>query len=69
MTSEVQSKSPSWLPIVILCSLFFIFGFVTWLNGTLIQYFTARTQDQTVVIFLLKRRVAAYNICSTDIHE
>ncbi|HYV90207.1 MAG TPA: sugar MFS transporter [Chitinophagales bacterium] len=38
MTTEIQSKSPSWLPIVILGALFFIFGFVTWLNGTLIQY-------------------------------
>jgi glucose/galactose transporter len=38
MTSEVQGKSPGWLPIVILGALFFIFGFVTWLNGTLIQY-------------------------------
>ena len=32
-----QSKS-NFLPIVILGVLFFIFGFVTWLNGTLIPY-------------------------------
>src|SRR5438477_2393955 len=31
-------KKSSWLPILILGSLFFIFGFVTWLNGTLIPY-------------------------------
>lgn len=38
MTTDVQGKSPGWLPIVILGALFFIFGFVTWLNGTLIPY-------------------------------
>lgn len=32
-----QSKS-SILPIIIIGALFFIFGFVTWLNGTLIPY-------------------------------
>ncbi|MDX1908708.1 MAG: sugar MFS transporter [Bacteroidia bacterium] len=29
---------PNYLPIIILGALFFIFGFVTWLNGTLIPY-------------------------------
>lgn len=35
MTSQ---KKSNLVPIVILGILFFIFGFVTWLNGTLIQY-------------------------------
>jgi len=34
---EAQKKS-NLTPIIILGILFFIFGFVTWLNGTLIQY-------------------------------
>ena len=33
-----NSAGPSLLPTIILGALFFIFGFVTWLNGTLIQY-------------------------------
>lgn len=33
-----QSKHTSVVPIIILGALFFIFGFVTWLNGTLIPY-------------------------------
>ncbi|HLO57661.1 MAG TPA: sugar MFS transporter [Bacteroidales bacterium] len=32
-----NSKS-YWLPMLIIGALFFIFGFVTWLNGTLIQF-------------------------------
>ena len=31
-------KNYSIVPIIILGAFFFIFGFVTWLNGTLIQY-------------------------------
>ncbi len=38
-TLPMTSKKPGGLPpIVILGALFFIFGFVTWLNGTLIPY-------------------------------
>src|SRR3990172_7586728 len=33
-----QSTRLNLVPIFILGALFFIFGFVTWLNGTLIQY-------------------------------
>lgn len=36
MTQNSKSKTG---PIIILGILFFIFGFITWLNGTLIQYF------------------------------
>jgi len=35
-----QTKSNGYLiPIIIIGALFFIFGFVTWLNGILIPYF------------------------------
>lgn len=34
----LQTKQASIVPIIILGALFFIFGFVTWLNGTLIPY-------------------------------
>lgn len=39
-TSSTSSKkgNPYLLPMVIISSLFFIFGFVTWLNGILIPY-------------------------------
>ena len=33
-----QSKQSTLVPTIIIGALFFIFGFVTWLNGTLIQY-------------------------------
>src|SRR5205814_9414203 len=33
-----QSSKSGIVPVLILGALFFIFGFVTWLNGTLIQY-------------------------------
>lgn len=35
----MNSSKSNFIPILIIGSLFFIFGFVTWLNGTLIQYF------------------------------
>ncbi len=37
MTSQKQNKS-SFLPILIIAGLFFIFGFVTWINGSLIPF-------------------------------
>lgn len=33
-----QQRNSNLLPIIIIGALFFIFGFVTWLNGTLIPY-------------------------------
>lgn len=36
--SEVRKRGNYLLPMVIISSLFFIFGFVTWLNGILIPY-------------------------------
>lgn len=35
--TQGQTKGPK--PLVIICGLFFIFGFVTWANGTLIPFF------------------------------
>jgi glucose/galactose transporter len=35
---QQTSTRTNFLPVLILGALFFIFGFVTWLNGTLIQY-------------------------------
>ena len=34
-----QTKKPTFIPMLIIGALFFIFGFITWLNGTLIPYF------------------------------
>ena len=34
-----KSQNTTLIPMVILTSLFFIFGFVTWLNGPLIPFF------------------------------
>jgi MFS transporter, FHS family, L-fucose permease len=36
--APVTEKSPTLLPMAILGTLFFIFGFVTWLNGSLIPF-------------------------------
>lgn len=30
---------PSWIPVVIIAAMFFVFGFVTWINSMLIPYF------------------------------
>lgn len=35
--NQSQNKGPK--PLVVICALFFIFGFVTWANGTLIPFF------------------------------
>lgn len=39
MNSENNLKNGYMLPMIIIGALFFIFGFVTWLNGILIAYF------------------------------
>jgi FHS family L-fucose permease-like MFS transporter len=39
-----QNSRSTLVPIIILGSFFFIFGFVTWLNGTLIPYFKISCQ-------------------------
>ena len=37
-TQETSSKSITFIPILIIAGLFFIFGFVTWINGALIPF-------------------------------
>ncbi|WP_316805387.1 sugar MFS transporter [Pedobacter nototheniae] len=39
LTQNTQNPSRGPKPLVIICILFFIFGFVTWANGTLIPFF------------------------------
>jgi len=37
--TAISSEKPSYLrQLIIICALFFVFGFVTWLNGTLIPF-------------------------------
>ena len=36
--TTIQTNKTAFLPMVICCALFFIFGFVTWANGTLIPF-------------------------------
>lgn len=38
MTSHPNQNKTALLPMIICCALFFIFGFVTWANGTLIPF-------------------------------
>lgn len=47
MKPDTTKKSSSFLPMLIIGALFFIFGFVTWLNGTLIPYFKISCQLTT----------------------
>jgi MFS transporter, FHS family, L-fucose permease len=37
-TQEISSKNKTFIPILIIAGLFFIFGFVTWINGALIPF-------------------------------
>lgn len=37
-TSDHQENNSILIPMLIICALFFIFGFVTWLNGSLIPF-------------------------------
>ena len=39
LTAAAERKQNYVIPMVIICALFFIFGFVTWANGTLIPFF------------------------------
>ena len=38
-TASAIKKQNYLIPMVFICALFFIFGFVTWANGTLIPFF------------------------------
>nr|WP_294947021.1 sugar MFS transporter [uncultured Mucilaginibacter sp.] len=44
---DVQTKKTALNPIVIIGALFFVFGFVTWLNGTLIPFLQLACQLST----------------------
>ena len=46
-----QSNRSGILPVLILGAFFFIFGFVTWLNGVLIPYFKIACELQTGEVF------------------
>jgi len=37
-TQEISSKNKTFIPILIIAGLFFVFGFVTWINGALIPF-------------------------------
>lgn len=39
LTTSVPARKSSWVPLTAICALFFIFGFITWANGTLIPFF------------------------------
>jgi len=53
MNQAPTAKKNAVAPIVILGSLFFIFGFVTWLNGTLIPYLKIACELKTSLQSLL----------------
>jgi len=38
-STPLEKRNSTWMPMIILTLLFFIFGFVTWLNGPLIPFF------------------------------
>ena len=38
-STPLEKRNSTLIPMIILTSLFFIFGFVTWLNGPLIPFF------------------------------
>ena len=52
-TASVSGKSDTLLPMLIVGALFFIFGFVTWLNGPLIQFVELAFTLNTVNAFLV----------------
>ncbi|WP_440882006.1 sugar MFS transporter [Tenacibaculum sp. C7A-26P2] len=37
-TKDIKNRNSTFIPIVIIAGLFFIFGFVTWINGALIPF-------------------------------
>ncbi|OOQ59530.1 sugar MFS transporter [Mucilaginibacter pedocola] len=46
-TATIATKKPALNPIIIIGALFFVFGFVTWLNGTLIPFLQLACQLST----------------------
>ena len=52
--SAIAGKNDTLLPMLIVGALFFIFGFVTWLNGPLIQFVELAFTLDTVNAFLVR---------------
>jgi len=52
-TSTQNKQSNSFLPITIIGGLFFIFGFVTWLNGTLIPFLKIACELNNVQVYFV----------------
>ncbi|GGF68416.1 sugar MFS transporter [Wenyingzhuangia marina] len=52
-SSKIQEKNSTLVPILIIAGLFFIFGFVTWINGALIPFMKAineLTSSQSLLV-------------------
>ncbi|GAB3014902.1 sugar MFS transporter [Niabella terrae] len=39
LTTSAPARKSNWVPLTAICALFFIFGFITWANGTLTPFF------------------------------
>ena len=52
-TQEISSKNKTFIPILIIAGLFFIFGFVTWINGALIPFMKTINELTTAQSFLV----------------
>ena len=48
-----QTKNNSLIPILIIAGLFFIFGFVTWINGALIPFMKTINELTSAQSFLV----------------
>lgn len=53
MTSTTIQKKNTFIPILIIAGLFFIFGFVTWVNGALIPFMKTINELTTAQAFLV----------------
>ena len=51
--TSVQSKKSTLIPIIIIAGLFFIFGFVTWINGALIPFMKTINELTSAQSFLV----------------
>ena len=53
MSENLNQKSNYTIPIIIIAGLFFIFGFVTWINGSLIPYMKTLNELTSAQAFLV----------------
>jgi fucose permease len=60
----MQKKETNYYAIVIIGILFFVFGFVTWLNGTLIPFLKLACQLENDVVDALQNKISI-----TGIHQ